>query len=60
MRTSLVLAVVVSLAPALAVADDAQEHAERATRAYNIQDWATALREYKAAYESDAKPDTLW
>ena len=60
MRTSLVIAVVLALAPALAVADDAQEHADRGTRAYNIQDWATALREYKAAYEMDPRPETLW
>jgi len=48
------------LAPALARADEAQDHADRATRAYNIQDWPTALREYKQAYELDPKPETLW
>ncbi|HTR51385.1 MAG TPA: hypothetical protein VMJ10_11805 [Kofleriaceae bacterium] len=60
MKTQLVIAVVLSLAPAVAVADDAQEHNDRATRAYNVQDWTTALREYKAAYEIEPKPDTLW
>jgi len=48
------------LVPGVARADEAQDHVDRATRAYNVQDWPTALREYKQAYELDPKPETLW
>ncbi len=46
--------------PATVHADEAQEHTDKALRAYNVQDWPTALAEYKKAYEADPKPDTLW
>jgi hypothetical protein len=56
-RTSLLA---VLLSPALGHADDGSEHARVATRAYDLQDWATALKEYKAAYSVDPKPEYLW
>ena len=43
-----------------AFADDAADHVSKATHAYDIQDWATALAEYKAAYTLDPRPETLW
>jgi hypothetical protein len=56
-RTSLLA---VLLSPAFGHADDGGEHARVATRAYDLQDWATALKEYKAAYSADPKPEYLW
>src|SRR5580704_425696 len=56
-RTSLLA---VLLSPAFGHADDGSEHARVATRAYDLQDWATALKEYKAAYSVDPKPEYLW
>jgi len=47
------------VAPA-ARADDAHEHLEKGTRFYNLQDWSGALKEFKAAYEIDPKPEILW
>ena len=38
----------------------ADEHTARATRAYNLQDWPSALAEFKAAYAIDPKPELLW
>jgi len=43
-----------------AFADDAADHLAKASRAYDIQDWTSALAEFKAAYTLDAKPETLW
>jgi len=40
--------------------DDAAEHASKATRAYNIQDWSNALKEFREAYSLDPKPQYLW
>lgn len=37
-----------------------EEHFEKGTVYYNIQDWPNALKEYKLAYELDPKPSTLW
>lgn len=38
----------------------APEHAKRAQIAYDLQDWANAIREYQAAYQVDQKPEYLW
>jgi hypothetical protein len=57
----LACALVIALASgSVARADEAQDHVDRALRAYNVQDWSVALREYKAAYEIDPQPQTLW
>jgi len=45
---------------ATAFADDSADHIMRGTRYYNIQEWTSALREYKDAYALDPRPDTLW
>ena len=60
MKLAYLVIVTALFAPALALADDAQDHVDRATRAYNVQDWTGALREYRQAYELDPKPETLW
>ena len=54
------LVLLLALASAPALADEASDHADRATRAYNLQDWNTALAEYRKAYQLDPKPETLW
>ncbi|HUJ61040.1 MAG TPA: hypothetical protein VLX92_21200 [Kofleriaceae bacterium] len=56
----LVLVIALTVVSSLAFADEAAEHVAKATRAYNIQDWSVALKEFKAAYELDPKPETLW
>ncbi len=38
----------------------AAEHGKRAEVAYNLQDWATAIREYKSAFRVEQKPEYLW
>jgi hypothetical protein len=38
----------------------AAEHAKKGQVAYDLQDWATAAREYEAAYKLDQKPGYLW
>jgi hypothetical protein len=38
----------------------AADHAKRAQVAYDLQDWATAMNEYQAAYQFDQKPEYLW
>jgi hypothetical protein len=38
----------------------AAEHAKRAQVAFDLQDWATATREYEAAYKAEQKPEYLW
>jgi hypothetical protein len=51
----------VGLAPARAEESlTAAEHASQAQAAYDVQDWATAVREYRAAYLLDRKPEYLW
>lgn len=47
--------------PALASAKDADaEHAQRARVAYELRDWGTAAKEYRAAYEAEAKSEYLF
>jgi hypothetical protein len=60
LRWSRLALLAVLLSPALGHADDGGEHARVATRAFDLQDWATALKEYKAAYSADPKPEYLW
>jgi hypothetical protein len=60
MKLTTLLAALIALSPALASADEAADHVAKATRSYNIQDWAHALAEYKQAYTLDPKPETLW
>jgi len=55
---TIALAVIGVAAPARA--DDAQEHIQKGTRFYNIEDWPNALKEYKEAYAIDPKPELLW
>ncbi|MGA2451127.1 MAG: hypothetical protein ABTD50_20905 [Polyangiaceae bacterium] len=38
----------------------AAEHSKRAEVAYNLQDWATAIREYKLAFRVEQRPEYLW
>ena len=38
----------------------ATEHGKRAEVAYNLQDWATAILEYKSAFREEQKPEYLW
>jgi hypothetical protein len=45
---------------AAAQTDDSTDHANKATRAYNIQDWSNALKEFREAYRLDPKPQYLW
>ncbi len=37
-----------------------EEHYEKGTVFYNLQDWANALKEYRLSYEIEPKPGTLW
>lgn len=37
-----------------------EEHYEKGTVYYNLQDWANALKEYRLSYEIEPKPGTLW
>jgi len=61
MRTLTKVAIPLLLALAsTAHAQTADEHASRATRFYNLQDWPNALKEYREAYAADPKPETLW
>jgi hypothetical protein len=46
--------------PAGDAAATAKDHYDRAMIAYNIQDWPSAIRELRAAYEADPKPDYLF
>jgi hypothetical protein len=59
-KLPILLTAALVLFPALASADEAADHFTKATRFYNIQDWAKALEEYKAAYGLDPRPETLW
>lgn len=36
------------------------EAARRAQAAYDVQDWPTAIREYRAAYQAEQRPELLW
>jgi hypothetical protein len=47
---------------ALAFAKDPSDtdHAQRARVAYELRDWATAAREYRSAYETEAKSEYLF
>jgi hypothetical protein len=48
-------------ASAVAAADEATvEHAKRARVAYDVQDWPTAIQEYRAAYTAEQKPEYLF
>jgi tetratricopeptide (TPR) repeat protein len=38
----------------------AADHAKKGQVAYDVQDWATAIREYREAYRLDQKPEYLW
>jgi hypothetical protein len=58
-RCSVTLALVLAISH-LAHADEAADHLAKATSAYNIQDWAAALAEYREAYRIDPNPKTLW
>jgi hypothetical protein len=60
MKLTTLLIAALALAPTVAFADEAADHAAKATRFYNIQDWAHALDEYKQAYALDPRPETLW
>ena len=53
-------ALVFALSAAAQAQTPADEHTARATRAYNLQDWPSALAEFKAAYAIDPKPELLW
>lgn len=48
------------LAAAPALAEDASEHAKKAAVAYDLQDWTTALAQYKEAFTIDPRPDYLF
>lgn len=39
---------------------DAVAEARRAQVAYDVQDWTTAIKEYRAAYQAEQKPEYLW
>jgi hypothetical protein len=64
--SGLTLGVVLAISSATRVShaepadSDAQSHEKRAQVAYALQDWATAIREFEAAYQTDQKPDFLW
>jgi hypothetical protein len=53
-------AVAAMIAPALAHADEVDDHVAKGTRYYNVGDWANALKEYKEAYTIDPRPEILW
>jgi hypothetical protein len=64
-RRSVAAAATIGLALAFshtasAQTDDAATHAAKATHAYNVQDWTNALKEFRAAYQLDPKPQYLW
>lgn len=66
-RTHRSLLVCAALASALTVttasfaqADAAADHAKKGQVAYDLQDWATATKEYEAAYKAEQKPEFLW
>ncbi|MGC4088018.1 MAG: hypothetical protein QM756_08995 [Polyangiaceae bacterium] len=39
---------------------DTTGDARRAQAAYDVQDWPTAIKEYRAAYQAEQKPEYLW
>jgi len=41
-------------------ARDAKVHFDVGTRHFNIQEYADSIKEYKAAYKLDARPEYLW
>lgn len=43
-----------------APADPAKAHLDRGSMFYDLQDWASAQREFKEAYMADPKPQTLF
>lgn len=47
-------------APSVEEASAAVDHAKKGQVAYDVQDWATAIREYREAYRLDQKPEYLW
>ncbi len=47
-------------APGGDVAATAKDHYDRAMVAYNVQDWPTAIRELKAAYEGEPKQEYVF
>lgn len=60
MKHRALLALAFASIPTLALADPAEDHLAKGTNYYNIQEWASALKEYKESYALDPKPDTLW
>jgi tetratricopeptide (TPR) repeat protein len=61
MRGAIVLGLLVSLAPvAFAGNEEARAHYESGQTAYNLQDFATALKEFKAAYVEKHDPAFLF
>jgi hypothetical protein len=54
------LAALVLAAASPARAQSGDDHVARAHRFYDLQDWPHALAEYRQAYATDPKPETLW
>ncbi len=55
------LAVCATSAPALAdESGPGKDHFDRGMIFYNVQDWPSAIRELRAAYETDPKPEYLY
>jgi hypothetical protein len=46
--------------PAIALESEDLDHAKRARVGYDLRDWAVAIREYRAAYEAEPKPEYLF
>jgi hypothetical protein len=38
----------------------AKDHADKASVFFNVQDWPSAIREYRESYELDPRPETLY
>jgi hypothetical protein len=60
--SSLALLAALAFGTSNAHADEAAgaEHAKQARIAYDLQDWGKAIAEFRAAYESEQKPEYLW
>jgi tetratricopeptide (TPR) repeat protein len=57
---ALTAAPVTHAAPASAAAEAAKAHAERGITLYNLADWTEAIREFRAAFEADPRPEYLF
>lgn len=60
MKHTIIAIAFVALAVTPVRADEAADHMARGTRHYNIQEWTSALKEYKEAYAIDPRPEILW